>query len=251
MTRTGRCIAVALALSILPTLAPAEISVQTDHQGHFRRLVVLTRGSGPSRVVWGQVRRAVPLNNMLNPLGDNLGDLPPKIVSNPLTGAPWAFWSMNIANQKRMGFSFWNGTGWTPPAPVVAAPGPYYYDELDPSVGFVLGTPYLVWSRAEPTAKVYLSILVAGVWTPPVLLSDPLTDSRKPTITIDGAKSTTKAIVTCQTPFGPWIGTYDTAALFEAAASLMDTPIPPGHSVPPPTSDGKSGGGRSVPGNRQ
>ena len=162
MTRTGRCLAVALALSVLPGLALAEISVQTDHQGHFRRLVVLTRGSGSSRVVWGQLRRGVPLERMLNPLGDNLGDLPPKIVFNPATGAPWVFWSMNIANQKRMGYSFWSGTGWTPPTPIVATPGPYYYDEVDPSVGFALGTPYLVWWRAEPTAKVYLSILVAG-----------------------------------------------------------------------------------------
>ncbi len=250
MTRAGRCFAVALALSVLPGLALAEISVQTDHQGHFRRLVVLTRGSGSSRVVWGQLRRGVPLERMLNPLGDNLGDLPPKIVFNPATGAPWVFWSMNVANQKRMGYSFWSGTAWTPPTPIVATPGPYYYDELDPSVGFVLGTPYLVWWRAEPTARVYLSILVAGVWSRPVLLSDPLIDSRKPTITIDGTKSTTRAIVTYQTPFGPSISTYDTASLFQAAASLMDTPIPPGHSDQPPPSDSRTGGGR-IPGSRQ
>lgn len=241
---------IALALILLPSLALAEVSVQLDPHGRFRRLVYLTKGTGASRVVWGQVRRGVPLDRMLNPLGDNLGDLPPRIVFNPLTGAPWVFWSMNIANQKRLGYSHWNGTGWSAPAPVVASPGPYYYDELDPSVTFVQGTPYLVWWSAAPTAKVYFSTLVSGVWSPPALLSDPAIDSRKPIITVAGAKAAATATVDFQTPFGPSVTIYDAAALFLGAASLMDTPIPPGQTDDPDSGNTGSGG-KLPPHNRQ
>lgn len=233
--RGRRFAGLALTLVLIPTVALAEISAVTDHQGHFRRLFILTRGVGPSKVIWGQVRPAIPLHLILNPLGDNLGDLAPTIQLNPVTKLPWVFWSMNVANQKRIGFSFWNNVAWTPPALIVADPGPSFYDQLDPAVAFGAdGTPYLVWWAAEQVGKVYFSTLVRGTWTPPLLLTDPEVDSRKPTIVLKG----TEAVVVSSTPSGPVTKIFNTAVLFESASSLMDTPIPPGH-----TDDGITGGG--------
>jgi len=232
-TRSARRLtALALAITLSPGLALAEVSVQLDPQGHFRRLEVITRGRGPGRVIWQQVRPGVPLDLLLNPMGDNRGDLAPTIRLNPVTGAPWAFWSMNIANQKRIGYAYWNGVTWTAPALIVADPGPFYLDELDPSVAFSLdGRPFLVWSQAGQVSKILFSTLVNGQWTRPVLLSDPTLDSRRPTLVLNGLS----AIVTYRTSSGPVMRTYDSAFLVQSAANnnLMDTPIPPGHSGDP------------------
>lgn len=239
--RTARLTALSLALLLVPGLALAEVSVLLDAQGQFRRLMVLTRGRGRGRVIWQQVRPGVAPELLLNPLGDNHGDLAPTIRLNPVTGAPWAFWSMTIANQRRIGYAYWSGRGWTAPTPIVADPGAYYADELDPSVAFALdGRPYLVWCQVGQVAKVFFSTLVGGQWSRPVLLSDPTLDSRQPNLVLNGST----AIVTYNTAAGPITRIYDSAVLVESAASnnLMDTPIPPGHS-----DDQGSGGGGSGP----
>ncbi len=152
--RKARSVALALCLVLLPTLALAEVSVVVGRDGEVRRVLVLTRGAGHGKLIWGQVRPRVPLDQMLNPLGDTYGDLAPAIARNPATGGtPWAFWSMNVANQKRIGFSLWDGRRWSPAALVVAEPGPYFQDELDPSVALLDGTS-LVVSYGTPTGPI-------------------------------------------------------------------------------------------------
>ncbi len=247
--RKARSVALALCLVLLPTLALAEVSVVVGRDGQARRVLVLSRGAGHGKVIWGQVRPRVPLDQMLNPLGDTYGDFAPTIAMNRATGGtPWAFWSMNVANQKRIGFSLWDGRRWTPATFVVADPGPYFQDELDPSATFgANGSPYLVWWRAERVATIYFSTLVNGTWTKPLALTDGTVDSRKPALTLDG----TSLVVSYGTPSGPVTQTYDTAVLVESAANLMDSPIPPGRQGDPGSGSGGGGGGGPLPDKRK
>jgi hypothetical protein len=228
------------ALLLLPSVALAEVSVQLDSRGNYKRYWYLTAGRGRSAIVWKQVRPRLPLNVLLNPLGDTYGDRQPVIEVSPATGYPWVVWPKNFGNIRQLAFSTWAGRKWTEPA--LINPGvPLIYDDLDPALAIdQAGTQYLVWSRAEQTAKVYFSTLIQGRWTPALLISDASISSRAPSITLNG----TTAIITFQTPAGPVTKNYQTVRLVESAASLMDNPIPPLNSPPatPPGGDPASGG---------
>lgn len=216
---------VSTALLMLPAVAAAEISVQLDDTGKVKRVFVLSPRRGQNQVVWGQVRGNVPLAQILNPLGDNLGDLAPQIRYEPQSGNPWAVWPMNVANQKQIGYAFWTGSAWSVPRRIVTQPDPYFYDEINPS--FVLdlsGRPYVVWERAEPAHAIYLSLTFQGAWMPPLLVSEEAVDSRRPTIELRGSS----VVVTYETASGPRERLYDSVTLLGTAAKLMDTPIPPG-----------------------
>jgi hypothetical protein len=146
---------------------------------------------------------------------------------------------MNEANIKHIGFAYWDGKAWTERRRVTPA-NPYAYDELDPILAFdFAGNPYLVWWRAEQTAKVYFSTRVNGFWTPPLLLSDPSVDSRNPAIVLNGST----AFVTWETSSGTGGATWDAATLLRSASNLMDSPLPPGLKPPDAPSDGDGGQG--------
>jgi hypothetical protein len=226
--RGTRSSVVAFTLLLVPALALAEVSVKIDPDGTYRRWMFITPRGGS--VVWGQVRPNLPLEVLLNPLGDVLGDLPPVVETHPASGRPWVFWSRNVANVKELVFSTWGDAGWTAPQRIVPVAGPIPYDELDPAVVFTPdGAPYLVWWRAEDRGQVYFSTLIRGAWSPPLRLSDPAVDSRRPTILIQG----TTARISFRTAAGTVTRTFETAVLVESAADLMDTPIPPGYEPPP------------------
>jgi hypothetical protein len=233
-----------LLLWLLPALAVAEVSVQVERStGAVKRVFYLVRSTGARQIVWAQVRPGVPQSHLLNPLGDTTGDLAPVIRTHPQTGNPWVIWSMRVANQYQVGFSFWQGGAWLPPQRIVTSPDPYYYDEVQPSFAFdFAGNPYLVWERAEPTHKIYFSTMIGGLWTPPLLLSDPNLDSRQPSIEMQG----TQARVSYVTSTGAVTLTYDASALLSSAANLMDTPIPPGQKKDGDGDggDGSGGGGK-------
>ena len=236
-----RCLAFTAALAFLPSVALAEVSVQLDGRGNYKRFYYLTEGKGRNRIVWAQVRPRLSPQVVLNPLGDNLGDLPPVIRVSPETGYPWVVWPKNFGNLKQLVFSTWDAGArrWTDPRPI--APGtPWVWDDLGPDLAFDgFGTPYLVWWRAEQTAKVYFSTLLSGVWTPPLVVSDGGVDSRTPSITLDG----TTAIITYRTPSGMVTKKFEAAFLIDSAASLMDNPIPPLNAPPSsPPGGGFSGG---------
>lgn len=239
---TLRALGGALLAILVPVLGIAEVSVQLTRDESFRRVVYLTR-SGRSQVVWRQVRPFLPQEVLLNPLGDTLGDLPPVIATNPISGRPWVFWSRNVANIKQVVHATWTDAGWTAPRPVSGETGPIPalpFDELDPAVAFdAAGVPFLVWWRAVPGAgEVYFSTLIGGVFAPPLRLSPEGVDSRRPTIRVEGSR----ALVTYGTPTGPATTIYETAVLIESAASLMDSPTPPGYKPDSGKGGGDSGG---------
>ncbi|HEV8701218.1 MAG TPA: hypothetical protein VGV60_08105 [Candidatus Polarisedimenticolia bacterium] len=225
------------ALVIVPSLALAEVSVQFNGHGDFKRVVYLTGAHGRTYVVWGQMRPRLFPNTVLNPLGDNLGDLPPVIQLSPVTGLPWVVWPKNFGNLTQLVYSTWDASGkrWTDPRPIVAGM-PLIWGDITPALAFDgFGTPYLVWARAEQTATVYFSTLMSGVWTPPLRVSDEGVDSRTPAITLDG----TTAVITFRTPRGPVTKRFETGFLLDSAAKLMDNPVPPLEGPPA----GPSGGG--------
>jgi hypothetical protein len=225
------------ALLVLPSTVLAEVSIQVDGHGNYKRYFYLTGGRGRSAIVWKQVRPHLSPQLVLNPLGDTYGDGPPVIQISPVTGYPWVVWAKNFGNIQQLAFSTWDGRRWTEPA--LINPGiPLVYSDLSPALVIdQFGKPYLVWARAEQTARIYFTTLIRGQWSPGIVLSDPDVDSRAPSITLNG----TAAVVTFQTPAGVVTKTYETAILVDSAASLMDNPIPP-LDAPPPT-DPEGGGG--------
>jgi len=228
-------------LALLPSLALAEVSAQLDARGNFKRVNYLVRKKGAVNVIWAQVRPWVPQYVLLNPVGDNLGDLPPVIEISPITGNPWVVWPKNFGNLKQLVFATWDvhGRRWTDALPIT--PGtPLVYDDLGPSLAFdSAGTPYLVWWTAGQTAKIFFSTLISGVWTPPLLVSDQSVDSRLPSITLRG----TTAVITYVTPAGMDTKSFETGLLINSAASLMDNPIPPLNAPPSSPGGGPAGGG--------
>jgi len=218
-----RALVVVAALALLPSLALAEVSVQLNGRGEFKRVVYMTDARG--RAIWAQMRPRLSPNTVLNPLGDNLGDEAPVIQISPVTGLPWVVWAKNFGNLKQLVHSTWdaNAKRWTDPRPI--APGtPLIWDDRTPALAFDgFGTPYLVWSRAEQTAAIYFSTLVSGIWTPALRISDERVDSRAPGISLDGST----AVITFRTPTGPETKRFAAAFLIDSAASLMDNPIPP------------------------
>ena len=230
-----RILSPALFLLAAHGAAFAEVSVQRNPDGSLNRVVYLTRG-GRAAVVWGQVRPFLSPGDILNPLGDNLGDLPPVIARHPNTGLPWVVWSRDVANLKQVVFSTWTTeAGWTTPAPIVPAAAMPFPSELDPAIAFdATGTPLLVWWRAASPAEIQFSTRAGDVWTPPMRISAPGVDSRFPSLTVEG----TQVVVRWITPAGPVSQAFDTTVLVRAATDLMDTPIPPGYEPPESDDDG-------------
>ncbi len=229
-----------LFLLAIPGTVPAEVSVRLNRDGSIKKIVSVPRGKGHRAGAWSQVKGYVPADLLLNPLGDNRGDLAPFIARNPQTSYPWVVWPMNIANQKRIGFSMWTGRGWTEPVPINADPGPMFYDQLDPVLTFdAAGVPYLVWWESGRNSGVYFSTRVRDQWTPPILLSEPRTDSRNPGVVLQGSD----LVVTYATPAGSVMRSQVAEVLVQTATDLMDSPIPPGNAPAPP--GGPGGGGES------
>jgi hypothetical protein len=236
--RGRRTLVSALALLILPGLTLAEVSVELDQAGAVKHTFFISRQRGGSTLYWTQVRARVPQTQVLNPLGDARGDSRPFVRVHPVTGAPWVVWGMNVDGVKRIGFAAWQVTGWTVPRPITAG-NSFGWDELDPMIAFDgLGTPYVVWWRAEQTPRVYFSTMVNGSWTPPLAIGAQDVEGKSPTISVRGST----AIIRYRTPSGPATAIYDASILIESAANLMDSPIPPGFKPPSDGSPGGNGG---------
>jgi hypothetical protein len=185
----------------------------------------------------------VPLEAMLNPLGDTYGDLAPTIATHPMTGNPWVVWPRNEGNQKRLMLSAWEGQRWSVPVRV-AIPDLMGYDQLEPRLLFdAAGVPYLVYAEKSPKGRVLFTTLARGAWTPPLLLSRPQEDSRQPSTALQGGD----LMLAYRTPAGTVSMTLEASRLVDSALGLMDSPIPPG-AQPGPDDPGFPGG--SGPGSR-
>jgi hypothetical protein len=238
MRRRGVLLTAGLLLALVPATVRAEVSVIVDGHGRVRRVVYITKEGTRTSVVWKQVRPRVPLDELLNPLGDTTGDLAPTIAVHPQTGRPWVVWPRNEGNQKRLVYSVWEGKGWTPAQPV-AAPDIMGWDQVEPRLLFdPEGTPYLLFTEASRKARILFTTLSRkGGWTPPLALTDGTVDSRGPLAALLG----TDLKVSWTTPTGTVTQLLPAASLLESATNLMDSPIPPGSSTapdqPPPPDD--------------
>ncbi|MFQ5878104.1 MAG: hypothetical protein ACE5JH_10530 [Acidobacteriota bacterium] len=226
-----------LAVLLTPGLSRAEVSVVLDPQdGSVRKVLFLRGGGRDAGTIWKQVRAGVPLELMLNPLGDTLGDLAPTIRTDPVSGAPWVVWPANAGNLKQIVVSRWEGNGWSARQPIVANPDPVPRDELHPGLAFdAAGVPIVVWERDERVGRILFSIWVGGLWTPPLQLSDDGVDSRRPMIAVEDGT----AFISFVTPSGRVTRALATVQMIDSATDLMDTPIPPGNAA---GSDDDAGG---------
>lgn len=234
-------VAFGVVVSLLPSFARAEVSVQLDVHGRFKRMVVLTRGNGAGLEIWKQMRSRVPAAWLLNPLGDTYGDLAPAIAIQPTSGLPVAVWAANEGNQKRLVYSRWDGTKWSAPVRI-ARLDPLGSDQIEPRLAFdAQGTPYVLYTEAGPVARVMFLTVTGDAWTPPLQVSDDGVDSRQPTLSLKGNDIT----IGFQTPAGPISRSLSQLSLVEALSNLMDSPIPPGNT--PTTPPSPPGGGDEPP----
>jgi len=233
VSRAGRYLIAAAVLALLPAAARAEVSVVTDGRGRVKRVVVMTKGADGA--IWGQVRSRVPLEAMLNPLGDTLGDLAPTLAIHPKSGQPWAIWPRNEGNQKRLVVSYWTGKAWSAPQPIVA-PDLYGSDQVEPRLVFDgAGTPYVIFTESARPSRIRFVTVAKGTWTPALSLSDEKIDSRSPLAALTG--DGTGLNIRWTTPAGETTRTLPTAVLVESATNLMDSPIPPGSTTSPGAGD--------------
>jgi len=237
MSRRGVLLTAGLLLALAPAAVRAEVSVIVDGHGRVRKVVFMTKDGTRSSVIWKQVRPRIPLEELLNPLGDTTGDLAPTIAMHPQTGRPWVVWPRNEGNQKRLVYAVWEGKGWSVPQPV-AIPDIMGWDQVEPRLLFdPEGTPYLLFTEASRNARILFTTLGRkGGWTPPLALTDGTVDSRGPLAALLG----TDLKISWSTPTGTVTQVLSAASLLESA-NLMDSPIPPGSSTspdqPPPSGD--------------
>ena len=227
---------IGLIVALLPAVARAEVSVQLDRQGNVKRVVFLTKESGGRTAIWSQMRGRIPLEVLLNPLGDTYGDLRPVIATHPVTGMPWVVWARNEGNQKRIVVSGWEGRAWSAPA-AVAQPDMLGYDQIEPQLVFdAAGAPYIFYTEVAPSRRILVTTFLRGRWTPPLLVTDRNVDSASAVVTLNDATFS----IDVTTPDGPRRLTLPTSSVLEAASKLMDSPIPPG-SQPSPGTPGNPG----------
>lgn len=181
--------AAAAALVTFAMLAPssvAEVSVETDDDGVYRRTVLRTNQSEKNYRVWA-VSRNVGTRLVLNADGDGLGDLWPTIVGNDGDGGrPHVVWSRFDGTSFDLAWSRWTDeAGWSETDWVAgtAMPG----DDLDPDLEFdpTDGRPSLVWwSDDGERGQVYLSVFLSSRWMSPYPVSAEGEDGRYPTVDI-------------------------------------------------------------------
>ncbi len=182
-----RWMAAAAALVSFAMLAPAtiaEVSVETDESGTYRRTVLRTNQSAKNYRVWG-VSRNVGARLVLNPDGDGLGDLWPTIVENELDGGrPHVIWSRFDGTSFDLVWSRWTDqAGWSEPAWVAGAA--MTGDDLDPDLKFdpTDGRPCVAWwSDDGGVGGVYLSLFLSSRWMSPYRVSAEGEDARYPTV---------------------------------------------------------------------
>jgi hypothetical protein len=187
----------ALALAAVTGWVFGEIAVELDDKGKYRHVVILQGMEGQEPIVWRQVRSDSDPMLVLNPRGDEVGDLTPSVREHPGTGMPWAVWSLNDGTDYEIAYSVFNGRQWVVTRRVEEGDNPHH--DLDPVLEFTRGGVGVVaWWRATPVPQVFLSYQVRGAWSPAIAISDPEVDSRHPRLQVRGKD----LVVTYETQVG-------------------------------------------------
>jgi hypothetical protein len=182
----------------------AEVSVEVDDTGQYKRTVVLGNASEKNLRIWSILRAKDGLYP-LNPDGDANGDLWPTIEENPHQGGlPWVVWSRSNGQDLDLAWSRWDGAAWLPTQWVESTTTAG--DDLDAVLEFDAqdgGRPYTAWWRDEGGfGQIYLSVFLNSRWMSPYRVSDADEDSRYPEIefhddgTVDVTYDTDRGLIT-------------------------------------------------------
>jgi hypothetical protein len=167
-------------------LAPAraEVSAETNAFGQYVKTVIYASASTRNPRIWSASRLRFG-RTPLNPRGDAIGDLFPVVSENAAQQRwPWVMWSRFNGHDYDLVWSRWLGAGWSPIAPVEAAPAGG--DAVDASLAFSAdGRAHAVWlSRGAGPAQVKLSYFLATQWMAPFPVSDVGEDAANPSMVI-------------------------------------------------------------------
>ena len=216
-------VSVLLALAIAGWVY-AEVAVELDKRGNYRHVLILQGLQGKKPIIWQPVREAENARLILNPRGDEVGDLAPVVREHPGSGMPWAVWSLNDGTDYEIAYSFFNGRQWVATRMVETGDNPAH--DLDPDLAFTRGgAGILAWWRATPVPQVFLSFLENGAWSAPVRISHPEIDSRHPTVRLVGPD----VVVTYQTKAGAETFSFDQGSLTPDKTNTL----PPSEDPPP------------------
>jgi len=126
----------------------AEVSVTPSGQP----LVLAKEGK-----VWSPVRRGIVQRYLLNPHGDDTGDLAPDVALSPVTGFPEVVWSAGRGDYEIV-FARWTGALWE--QTVLAGQGA---DDLLPRLMYdPWGNRFLAWVRKGPAGGMHLAASPPG-----------------------------------------------------------------------------------------
>jgi hypothetical protein len=214
----------------------AEISVVTDSHGRYIRTIAISESQSGRRLYWTPRSRSIENRFVLNPAGDRFGDSAPVVGEQPGTRQPWVIWSSSDGNDREIAFATWRDGGWQGPAFVENLDN--VYDDLNPRLAFdSQGRPVIAWWRNEPTPKIFLSIYRDGVWSSPLLITDPTIPSRMPALRIQGDR----AVISFFTASGQTVLYQDLSQI----SVRIDSNGPLDGPVPPPDANLGSGSGGS------
>lgn len=179
--------------------ARAEVSALTDRQGVYRSVRVQ---QSPRHGVWAPVAHGSQ-RYVLNPYGDQLGDLRPTVAENIVAPHyPWVVWSRlndthyDLAWSCWTEYQQWEPVSWLDPSSTAASG-----DSLDAYLTFdPAGRPYVAWWRFQNgMGQVFVSFFLTTTWMAPLPVSDKMIDARYPDLTVPAAG---ELVLHYQTPLG-------------------------------------------------
>lgn len=174
-----------LLLAGLNAQTAAEVAVKTDLNGEYVSTVIVPGGSHWNPGIWGGRARAGMHRSaaVLNPTGDQRGDLLPSIAeSNLAPHHPMAVWSRFNGRDYDLVWSTW-AHRWTRIAPIV--PGRPAGDDLNPEIAFTANGRAVVtwWNRdSEGNGTVFFSTYLNRRWMQPAAISSEELGGRYPSI---------------------------------------------------------------------
>ena len=216
--RKGAAALAALAFVLAPLAARAEVAAVLDDGGRYVRTDVSVVRDGRTSSVWlVDGRRG---SRTLDPSGERIvlnetgalrGDGVPSVVTNPITGLPWAVWSFNDDGDQELAVSLFDGRNWS--APALLGEAGNGLQDLEPKLAFSSsGQPYVVWWRLSADGveqSVWMTTRSAGQWLEPARLTSTRMRASRPTVLIAGLS----ILVAFDTEQGIRLTTYSLTSL--------------------------------------
>lgn len=185
---------VLLVASLGVTSSRAEVVALLTSDGRFVRTEVNVVHQSRLTSVWlspdgRRARRDRFTRVTLNESGALRGDGVPSVAVHPISGLPWAVWSLNENGDAELAVSLFDGRNWSSPYLLGAAANGIA--DLEPKLLFTpAGKPIVIWWRMSSDGtdqSVWLTARSNGTWLHPARLSGIRTRASRPAVLLKGS----------------------------------------------------------------